>query len=382
MKELTSSERIINTIEGKEVDRLAVYDIIHSVDFIEHVTQQKVTPQNAEDLVCKATRETLDLVRHFCIPADMDTKTYTDDDGFVYRQQWWMREIVSRPIKTVKETRDLMKKDIDRIHKAIEQGRVCWEALEHLELLGEHCETLEEVNVLFAGLAEKLEDTIMIAPESLPGMYNAANRYGFELMLYTYYDYPEDFMAIYNALCDYEISRIDAFGKAGMIKYTPIALLSEAVAHNTGLLFQPDFIKEVQYPNIKRVVDAWKSYGFKVIFHADGNKWPILDDIISMGVDVIDPCESLATMEVKEFRRKYPNVTIASPIDCQDLLAHGTKEEIADACWQVLDDCEGKGVLLGSTSEIHPAISVDRAMTMYEIFRNYHKPNFASTRRP
>ncbi len=381
MAELNSRERIIRTIEGKEVDRLAIYDIIHNVDFIEHITGQKVTSANAEDLVCKAVSETLDLVRHFCIPSDLETKTYTDEDGFVFRQQWWMRELVKRPVSTVDDTRELMKKDIDRIYKAIDKGAVCWQALEHLELLGEHCETLEEVNELFARLADKLNPTMMIAPESLPGMYNATNRYGFEPLLYTYYDYPEDFMAIYTALCDYEISRIQAFGEGGMIKYTPVALLSEAVAQNTGLLFSPEFVKEIQYPNIKRVIDEWKKYDFKVIFHADGNKWEILADIIAMGADVIDPFETLATMEVKKFRELYPDTTIASPVDCQDLLAHGTKEEIAAACWKVIDDCGGKRVLLGSTSEIHPEISVENAMTMYEIFKNYNDPAFVAANR-
>ncbi|MCK4299988.1 MAG: hypothetical protein KAX80_10675, partial [Planctomycetes bacterium] len=93
--------------------------------------------------------------------------------------------------------------------------------------------------------------------------------------------------------------------------------------------------------------------------------------IISLGVDVIDPCESLATMEVKRFRETYPNTTIASPVDCQVLLPTGTKEEVAAACWQVIADSGGRRVLTGSTSEIHPSVPLDNALTMYRIFRDY-----------
>jgi hypothetical protein len=379
MNALTPRERVLRTIEGREVDRLAVYDIIHSTDLIEHLTGEKLTPGNAEDLTCRAVSKVLDMVRHFCIPSDLEEKTYTDADGFVYRHLWWTREIVERPNSTVEQTRELMKADVEKIHGAIEKDEVCWQALEHLELLGEHCRTFEEIGQLFRRIAGKLDGTIMVTPEALPGMYTALNRYGFDMTIYTWYDYPDDFLAVYGAFCDYEVAKINAL--ADLVDVAPVALLSEAVAFNTGLMFDPEFVRDVQYPNIRRIIDAYKSHGFKVIFHADGNKWPILDDIISFGADVIDPSEVLATMEVRELREKYPNTTFASPVCCQDLLARGTAAEIAAACWKVLDDCGGAGVLTGSTSEIHPGISVENAMTMYDIFRNYNDPAFAAANR-
>jgi uroporphyrinogen-III decarboxylase len=368
MARLTSRERILKTINGEEVDRLPVYDIIHNVELIEHLTEDKITPQNAEELTCKAANKVLDLVRHFTVPVNLEPQIITDEDGFVYSQEWWTKTILERPIKTVEETRELMKKDVERIYRAIEKQEVCHQALEQLELLGEHCKTFEEVKVLFKRIADKLEDTVMVAPESLPGMYTATNRYGFELFIYAFYDYPEDTLALYKALGDYEVARIHSFADLDL---TPVALLSEELASNSGLLFRPDFIKEVIYPNIKKVIDAWKSHGYKVIFHSDGNKWLVLDDIISFGADVIDPCESLASMEVKKFKELYPDTTIASPIDCQNLLTSGTKEEVAEACWKLIEDANDERVLLGSTSEIHPSVPVENAMTMYDLLRNY-----------
>ena len=41
----------------------------------------------------------------------------------------------------------------------------------------------------------------------------------------------------------------------------------------------------------------------------------------------------------------------------------------------------GKRVLTGSTSEIHPEIPVENAMTMYDVFRNYGVPEFAASHR-
>jgi len=82
---LNSTERVLRTFQGKPLDRLPIFDIIHNVEFIEQVAQEKVTSSNAEDITCKAVRKTLDLVRHFCIPQDLGVHEVTDEDGFTYR---------------------------------------------------------------------------------------------------------------------------------------------------------------------------------------------------------------------------------------------------------------------------------------------------------
>jgi len=84
VSKLNSTERVISTFEGKPLDRLPLFDIIHNSEFIERVSGEKITPANAEDITCQAVRKTLDLVRHFTIPEDLEIKTFTDEDGFTY----------------------------------------------------------------------------------------------------------------------------------------------------------------------------------------------------------------------------------------------------------------------------------------------------------
>lgn len=368
MIKLNSRERILHAFAGKELDRLPVFDIIHNAEFIAHVCEKRITPSNAEDLTCKAVRETLDLVRHFCIPEDLKKRTVTDEDGFVYTVEWWTKEIQDRPLKSIEDARELMKKDIERIYDCIEKQKFCRQAKEHLNLLGEECDYPEEANQLFERISRKLGDTMMIAPETVPGLYTATNRYGFDLFIYMYRDYPDLTLKYYDALVDHELFRIDSFAPTNMSR---VALISEMIAFNTGLIWPPKFIKEVIYPRVKKCIDRWKKYDYYVIFHSDGNKWPIIDDLIELGVDSINPCEPLATMEVREFRRRYPDTVIGSMIDCQNLLAFGTLEEITTATKKAIEDSGGAKTLIGSTSEIHPGIKVQNALAMYETARNY-----------
>lgn len=92
-----------------------------------------------------------------------------------------------------------------------------------------------------------------------------------------------------------------------------------------------------------------------------------MDDIIAMGADSINPCEEMAGMTVAEFKKRYPDITIGSVIDCQQLLTYGTKEQIQKASWKLVKDADNRKVFLGSSSEIHPMVPVENAMAMYEI---------------
>lgn len=368
MVDLNSTERLINTFEGKELDRLPIFDIIHNHEFIEEVSGEKITPANAEDLTCKAVSKHLDLVRHFAVPTYLEEKTYTDEDGFKYRQSWWTKGIVERPIKTLDDARRLMSRDIEEIYKCIESQKFCHLAKEHCSAFGETMDYPEEVNSAFERIAGKLGDTMMIAPESVPGLYTATHRYGFEWFSFLYNDYPELVLKYYDALIDYELFRIDSFTPKNLSK---VALISEATAFNTGLIWPPEFIKEVVYPRVKKCIDRWKKYGYYVIFHSDGNKWPLIKDILDMGADSINPFEPLATMDIKKFRKLYPEAVCGSMVDCQDLLAFGTPEEVKKMTLKAIEDSGGERTLIGSTSEIHPGISVENALAMYEVASSY-----------
>lgn len=364
-------ERIIKTLSGMEVDRLPVMDIFHNVDLIEYLTGKKTTKENAEDLACEAVSKQLDLCRHFTVP-DPDNfkdREFVDEDGFVIKTNWWTGAYVSKPVKTVEETRDMMKKDTERIKKATEEHKILSQAQLHISLPGENCETFEEGAEFFNRIAEKIKPAVSICPETEVGMYTALARYGYEMFFYAYYDYPQVVLDLYNALTDYEIEKIKTYGNN---LNSPVAMLSEAVASNTGLLFSYDFIKKIQFPNIKKVIDAWKTAGKKVIFHADGRKWDILDDIIAMGADSINPCEEMAGMTVSQFKRRYPNITIGSVIDCQRLLAYGSIDEVREASRKLVKDADNRNVFLGSSSEIHPAVPVKNAVAMYDVLCNYH----------
>lgn len=368
MEELKSRERLIRTFEGKEIDRIATYDIMHNIDLIEYLTDDKITPKNSEDLLCKAIRKVLDLVRHFSVPYDLETRIIVDEDGFTRKTEWWTMSILERPFKNMEDVVRMVNKDIERVHKCISEEKVCRQAQFPCKLFGEEYEYLAEVKENFKRIIDKLDGTLMIAPESSPNYYGL-ERYGFIWWSYLYNDHPDLAREYLDAMVAYELARVDSFADTSI---TPISFTSDPIGINDSLLSSPDFTFNELLPRTKKVIERWKGHGFYHIYFADGYKWPVLDEVLSWGlIDAVDPFEPLAHMEVAKFRKKYPNITVCQPIDCQNLLYTGTPAEIKWATIKAIVDAEASKIIIGSSSEIHPNIPVENAMAMYETARDY-----------
>lgn len=75
------------------------------------------------------------------------------------------------------------------------------------------------------------------------------------------------------------------------------------MAYNTGLFMSPRHYREFVKPYHKRLLDEFHRRDMPVIFHSDGDIRAVLDDLIEIGVDAINPLEAKANMDLRELRR-------------------------------------------------------------------------------
>jgi hypothetical protein len=370
MSAMTSRERLINTFEGREIDRIATYDIIHNIDLIEFATGEKVTPENAEDLVCRTANKYLDLIRHFAVPVYDGARIVREDDGFTYKYEWWTGHILEKPHFTdVDDVARLVEADIGRIADCTVQGKICSAANNHVNLFYEKFEYFEEVREEYKRLNEKLAGTVMLGPEMCQGVSIALFRYGIDWWSYLYHDYPELAIKYIDTYYEYELKFIDAYAQ---MEEMPICCSAGSTGLNDRLMFAYDFFRDVIVPREKRVIDAFKKAGKYVMHFLDGYKLPILKDFIEAGTDAVDPFEPYCFMDVAAFRSQFPDTVICQPIDCTQLLPYGTEEQVRSAVNKAIDAAGKRKILIGSTSEIHPEVDFKNAVIMYETAMNYN----------
>lgn len=135
--------------------------------------------------------------------------------------------------------------------------------------------------------------------------------------------------------------------------------LGDDYCSNKGPLMSPAMFREFLLPNLTRAILAIHEEGALCIKHCDGNLWPILDDLVSAGIDCVNPLEPVAGMDMGEVKRRYGDrVAIMGNIDCGHLLCHGRAQEIEEAVQACIQaGGSGGGFILSSSNSIHSGVA-------------------------
>ncbi|MHC4476498.1 MAG: uroporphyrinogen decarboxylase family protein, partial [Planctomycetota bacterium] len=77
------------------------------------------------------------------------------------------------------------------------------------------------------------------------------------------------------------------------------------VAYTKAMFFSPDYWREYFKPTVKAMVELCHEHGLGVIYHGCGNVGEIMEDLIEIGIDSLNPLEAKAGLDVVELRRKF-----------------------------------------------------------------------------
>ena len=118
----------------------------------------------------------------------------------------------------------------------------------------------------------------------------------------------------------------------------------------------------------------------KLLYHSCGSIVSIIDDLVEMGVQVLNPIQVTATgMNPAELKKKYGDrLAFWGGIDVQHLLPHGTVQDVKAGVETLIEQLgEGGGYVLSATHNIQPDIPLDNMLAMFEHARAY-KPSYVS----
>ena len=360
---MTARERIETTLRGEMPDRVPIFDLIQNIPLIEQVTGEKVTMKNGLELVCRTIGERLDITRGISAPAEDKVIRYPD--GFVYKQEWWTTWLVERPFRDVTSFLEYVRRNIEEIHNR-KPGEI-WTFAGKANVWGEASGSPREQ---FLRLQEMVgENTVLFPNESPEGLDTAHIRAGLEMFSYGYAEDPElvsDWLEAFNWA---EIQRVHETADPAL---SPVALVYTDLADKNQTMFSPSFLRKEFFPRLRKLVEAWHSHGIKVLYHSDGNLWRVLDDYQAVGIDGLNPLEPLSQMYAGDVRRSYPDWILMGGIDASQLLPFGTQEKVREAVRRTIRDAGSAGrLLLGSSTEIHPAIPAANVLAMWDEVERY-----------
>ena len=349
---LTKRERVMRAVRFQETDRTPVYDILQNDAVIEHYAAERLTVENGLRVKGLAIGRTLDATRMPDGPAEPGIDRL--DNGIVIQRERWTSWIIERPFHDVPSMIEWIKGEIQRSEAATYDRAYA----ERFHGWMRECQALSA-----AGDPTGRNDPPVMIVESGVGLTEMYWLAGMELFSYLIAEAPECVEEWLDARHRAELRRVAVIADADVI---PIALTYDDIAYKFAPLFSPAWLRRLWAPRLKLLTDAWHERGALCLFHSDGNLWPVLDDLVAAGIDGLNPLEVLAGMTVKAVRERYPRLFLTGGVDVSQLLPFGTPDEVRAVCEQNIRDANGRGYLIGSSTELHWDVKLANAIAMFE----------------
>ncbi|MFC1634681.1 uroporphyrinogen decarboxylase family protein [Planctomycetota bacterium] len=146
--------------------------------------------------------------------------------------------------------------------------------------------------------------------------------------------------------------------------------LGDDAAGQQSMLMSPDTWRQMVKPFLKQNAEVGKRHGLYVAFHSCGAIRSIIEDLIEIGVDVLNPiqcnCPGMNPLELKkEFGKK---LAFMGGVDTQGILPNGTAYQVRKATAELLEGMStyGGGYIFAASHTIPPETPDDNIFAMYD----------------
>ena len=163
---------------------------------------------------------------------------------------------------------------------------------------------------------------------------------------------------------DYVRHAMDAAGDLIDIVYT-----YDDIATQKSLIMSHEMLEEFVYPYHRKLNAVIRHYGKRVLYHSCGAVFPEIPSLMSHPIDILNPLQPLAAgMDLQKIKDTYGSVlSFHGGIDIQELLPHGSPEEVKNAVRRAISIL-GKdgGYIMTAAHNIQNDTPVENIIAMYD----------------
>jgi uroporphyrinogen decarboxylase len=128
--------------------------------------------------------------------------------------------------------------------------------------------------------------------------------------------------------------------------------LMDDLCSNTGLIFSPRVARECVFSCYERPIQIAHAAGLPVLMHSDGAVMSILDDIVALGFDGVNPLQPHLN-DLSQFVARYgARLALYGGLDSCSLIPDGTPEQIRRHVQEVYQVAGRSGGLIFSTHDL------------------------------
>jgi uroporphyrinogen decarboxylase len=156
-----------------------------------------------------------------------------------------------------------------------------------------------------------------------------------------------------------------------------IAYIADDIAGDRGLMFSPESYRTILKPRTKKIIDQIKEFtDAKIMYHTCGAVHSLINDLIEIGVDILNPVQTSATgMDTKRLKNDFGDkISFWGGIDTRRVLPRGTVEEVREEVKNVIRNlAPGGGYVLNFVHNAQPDVKPENICEMFEAGKKYGK---------
>ncbi len=137
-----------------------------------------------------------------------------------------------------------------------------------------------------------------------------------------------------------------------------------------GLLFSPKLWRRMIKPRLARMFAMFREAGLPVILHSDGDLWPILPDLVDIGLTCLNPVQPEVLQHTRLQREFGKHLSFYGGISTQEILPKVSVAEVRAATLACVRDLapNGTGLILGPSHRMQSDIPAANVAAMLEAF--------------
>lgn len=185
----------------------------------------------------------------------------------------------------------------------------------------------------------------------------------------------QDFVKkLFDIILDYQKKVIDIYyEKLG--KYIHYTSSGDDFATQSSMFMSPDIFRSLIKPYLgERIKYTKKHTDSYFLHHSCGNIYPIIDDLIDIGVDIINPIQPVSNeMSPTSLKSTFNNeIVLHGGIDTQEILPYGNKETISEYVKERIDILNTNGgYIFAAAHNIQEDVPPENICYMFETARKY-----------
>jgi uroporphyrinogen decarboxylase len=146
--------------------------------------------------------------------------------------------------------------------------------------------------------------------------------------------------------------------------------LGDDAGGQQSMLMSPDIWRKEVKPLLKQNAEVGKKHSVYVAFHSCGAIRPVIEDLIEIGIDVLNPIQcNCPGMHPLELKREFGGVlAFMGGVDTQGTLPNGTASQVRRATAELLEGMtgDGGGYILAASHTVPPETPDGNIFAMYD----------------